>query len=130
MALRDDIPMGYTYDSNGKVLTFKDSNGYWYEYTYYSNGKVLTYKDSDGHWYEYTYDSNGNVLTCKDPGGYFKTLVHGEDYTLMYDETKKLYKAGCKVLDYDGCKKLFELEGGLYKDSKLFMKTINENEGK
>ena len=79
---------------------------------------------------KYTYDSNGKVLTHKNSDGYFKTLVHGEDYTLMYDETKKLYKAGCKVLDYDGCKKLFELEGGLYKDSKLFMKTINENEGK
>ena len=27
---------------------FKNSNGYWYECTRDSNGKVLTYKDSDG----------------------------------------------------------------------------------
>jgi YD repeat-containing protein len=45
-------PNGYSYertcDSNGNVLTFKDSNGYSYEYTYDSNGNELTYKDSDG----------------------------------------------------------------------------------
>ena len=33
---------------------------------------------------KYTYDSNGKVLTHKNSDGYFKTLVHGEDYTLMY----------------------------------------------
>ena len=27
------IPLGYTYDSNGNVLTFKDSNDYWREST-------------------------------------------------------------------------------------------------
>jgi len=38
----------FTYDSNGKVLTLKNSNEYSYEYTRDSNGKELTYKDSDG----------------------------------------------------------------------------------
>jgi len=37
-----------TYDSEGKTLTFKNSNGYSSEYTYDSNGKELTYKNSDG----------------------------------------------------------------------------------
>jgi len=45
-------PFGYseefTYDSNGNVLTLKNSNEYSYEYTRDSNGKELTFKDSDG----------------------------------------------------------------------------------
>ena len=45
-------PFGYseefTYDSNGNVLTLKNSKGYSYEYTRDSNGNELTYKDSDG----------------------------------------------------------------------------------
>ena len=46
----------------------------------------------------------------------------------MYDETKKLYTAGCRVLDYKGCKKLFKLEKCVYIDSELFMRAIEENE--
>ena len=45
-------PFGYseefTYDSNGNVLTYKDSNGFSCECTYDSQGNELTYKDSNG----------------------------------------------------------------------------------
>jgi hypothetical protein len=58
-----------TYDSNGRILTFKNSYGYSHEYTYDSNGNILTYKDSKGYSYEYTYDLRGNILTFKDPNG-------------------------------------------------------------
>ena len=84
MITRDDIPLGYTYDANGRVLTYKDSYGYWREYTYDARGRVLTLKDSDGRWrrvltfrdgegdwYEHTYDAHGWVLTCKDSDGYW-----------------------------------------------------------
>ena len=37
-----------TYDSNGNLLTFKDSTDYWSELTYDSNGNLLTFKDSNG----------------------------------------------------------------------------------
>jgi YD repeat-containing protein len=52
-------------------ITYKDSykNGYSWERTYDSNGNVLTYKDSDGYSSEYTYDSNGKELTFKDSDG-------------------------------------------------------------
>jgi hypothetical protein len=66
MIERNDIPCGSTYDSNGKILTYKNSNGYWEEFTYDSNGNELTFKDSYGYWYENTYDSNVNLLTFKD----------------------------------------------------------------
>jgi YD repeat-containing protein len=54
----------------GKVYRFcKYPNGYSYERTCDSNGNVLTFKDSNGFSYEYTYDSNGNELTYKDSNG-------------------------------------------------------------
>ena len=37
-----------TVDSNGNIITYKDSSGYSYEATYDSNGKELTYKNSNG----------------------------------------------------------------------------------
>ena len=66
----DKFPLGYTYDSNGNILTFKNSNGFWSEWTYDSRGNELTYKDSNGYWEEWTYDSNGNKLTHKNSEGY------------------------------------------------------------
>ena len=45
-------PLGYyherTYDENGYVLTFKNSNDYWESYTRAENGKELTFKNSVG----------------------------------------------------------------------------------
>ena len=66
------IPLGYTRDANGNMLTYKNSNGYWEEYTRDANGEVLTYKDSTGDWAEYTRDANGRMLTYKDSEGVFR----------------------------------------------------------
>lgn len=52
-----------------KVYEFYYSTGYSYEYTYDSNGEILTYKDSNGFSFEYTYDLNGNELTYKNSDG-------------------------------------------------------------
>ena len=68
---RPDIPLGYTRDSNGNVLTRKDDDGYWCELTRDSNGNVLIYKNSRGYSEEHTYDSNGRILTFKDSNGYW-----------------------------------------------------------
>lgn len=59
----------YTFDSNGRILIYKDSDGFSFESTYDSNGNRLTYKNSDGYSYERTYDSNGNQLTYKNSNG-------------------------------------------------------------
>jgi YD repeat-containing protein len=58
-----------TYDSNGNLLTFKNSDAYSYVFTYDLNGKLLTYKNNKGHWIEYTRDSNGKELTFKNSNG-------------------------------------------------------------
>ena len=41
-----------TYNSKGKVLTYKNSNGFSCECTYDSKGNILNYKNSDGYSYE------------------------------------------------------------------------------
>ena len=46
----DTLPLGSTRDANGKVLTYKDSNGYWSEYTRDAQSNELTYKNSSGYW--------------------------------------------------------------------------------
>ena len=46
----ETLPLDYTYDAQGQVLTFKDSNGNWGEYTYDAQGNELTYRDSYGYW--------------------------------------------------------------------------------
>ena len=117
MIVRDDIPIGFTRDTEGRVLTYKDSKGYWCEYTYDSKGRELTYKNSYGYWYEYTYDSEGRVLTHKDSTGYWREytydargrkLTHKQDgfsgvriaddgvFALLHDAEKGLFGAGCR----------------------------------
>ena len=63
------IALGYTYDSNGRVLSYKDSDGYWWERAYDTNGRELTYKSSTGFWRKCTFDSNGRELSYKDSTG-------------------------------------------------------------
>ena len=46
----ETIPLGYTYDHNGNVLSFRGINGDWSEYTRDAQSRVLTYKDSYGCW--------------------------------------------------------------------------------
>jgi hypothetical protein len=76
MIKRDDIPLGYTYDANGNVLTCKDSAGYWYEYTRDAMGNELTYTNETGKWI---------------------TLVEINNYTLRTQSGK--YWAGCRRFD-------------------------------
>ena len=52
-----------------KVYEFDKTDGFISESTYDSNGKQLTYKDSNGHWWESTQDSNGIELTYKNSNG-------------------------------------------------------------
>ena len=89
----DEYSYEYTYDSNGKALTYKSSSGYSYEYTRDSNGNIITYKDSDGLSSEYTYDSDGKELTYEDSNG----LTRGFDKTYTPEEIEFMNRA---VVDY------------------------------
>ena len=71
---RDDIPMGHTYDQNGRVLT---------------------YKSSTGEWSEYTYDQNGRELTYKIEGFSGIRIADDGRYVLHYDAANDTFLAGC-----------------------------------
>ena len=65
---RPDIPLGFTYDARGNLLTYKDSEGYWVLYTYGDKSYcyLLTYEDSDGYWFKYTRDRIGKIVDKKE----------------------------------------------------------------
>ena len=46
----DDSTYEYTYNEQGKLLTYKSSNGYNYERTYNEQGQEETYKNSNGYY--------------------------------------------------------------------------------
>ena len=122
------LPLGFTYESNN-LLTYRDSNGFWYEYTYDSNNiNELTFRNSNGSWREYTYDSNNNLLTYKNSNDTNRiVLINGEDYTLWYDINSKNYVAGCHELSYKECLDCYKKSKDEYSDAKLFMKTIRKH---
>ena len=103
---RPDIPLGYTRDTHGNVLTFKNSYGYWWEYTYDTHGNELTYKSSGGYWWECTCDKQGRELTYKNSNGLWTTLAVDPGYTLRNNADTGIYWAGCRqftaeqALDY------------------------------
>ena len=110
------IPLEYTCDNNGFMLSYKDSNGYWSECTRDSNGRGLSYKSSTGCWRESTYDTKGRELSYKDSDGFwcehtydthgrelsYKTndfngfrIADDGNYVLHYDNTNDTFLAGC-----------------------------------
>jgi YD repeat-containing protein len=63
------ISLGYTYDANGCELTFRDSEGDWWECTYDENGNPLTYRSSTGFWSERTYGPAAQEPTFRNSKG-------------------------------------------------------------
>ena len=61
------------YNKKGEIVYWFDANhsesDFWNETTYDKNGYILTYIDSDGYWVKYTRDSDGNELTYEDSKG-------------------------------------------------------------
>ena len=72
---RPDIPLGYTHNTHGNLLT---------------------YKDSDGSWCEFTYDAAGRELACKDKTGLWTTLAIDPHYILRHNADTGIYWAGCR----------------------------------
>ena len=85
----DGYSLEFTRDSNGNILTYKNSSGHSEECTYDSQGNELTYKDSDGYRYEYTRDSQGKELTYKDSNG----VSRGFDKTYTPEEVEFIKRA-------------------------------------
>jgi len=50
------------HDTNGNVIYFETSTGYWSKREFDSNGNQIYCEDSDGHWYKREYDANGKII--------------------------------------------------------------------
>jgi hypothetical protein len=59
----------YLYDSNGNIIYYEHSDGYWSKREFDSNGNITYYEDSDGYWYKYEYDTNGNCIYFENSNG-------------------------------------------------------------
>ncbi len=59
------IPLGYTRDDAGRVLTCIASTGFCYTYTRDDAGRVVTYRTSDGCREDYTYDAAGKCTITR-----------------------------------------------------------------
>ncbi len=70
--LKHDFSKGtlYLYDSNGKVIYYENSRGYWIKRDFDSNGKEIYFENSDGFWYKRDYDANGNKIYYENSNGY------------------------------------------------------------
>ena len=100
------------YDSNGKLIYYEHSDGYWGKTEYYSNGKEIYFENSDGTWAKREYDSNGNKIYYEHSNGYWYKKEYDSNGKLIYYENSdgkiidKRPKSTCngKVVEIDGKK--------------------------
>jgi hypothetical protein len=59
------------YHKNGGIAFFywEGENEEWNERAYHTSGRLLTYKDSSGYWARYTCDEDGDELTFENSKG-------------------------------------------------------------
>ena len=98
------------YYKNSDVLAYRkyELNGVLCEYTYDENGKPLSYKTSDGYSSKTTRDENGNEIAFKNSDGFYQ--VKGNKVT---KEEYEAFIAQLNSNNLDG--KEAEIEGRKYK---------------
>ena len=100
----------YTFNEQGRRITYEDSNGYSCEYTYDENGNELTYEDSKGYSCERTYDENGNELTYEDSRGYwFKTTYDKYGREDTYENSQGDYRIKGSEVTKEEFERFFKL---------------------
>jgi len=77
-------------DSNGNLIYFEDSDGYWYKLEYDSNGNKIYFENSNGYWSKAEFDSKGNLIYYEDSEG---TIIDNRPKTveLTMDEIAKKF---------------------------------------
>ena len=58
------------YNTNGNLIYYEYSNGYWSKSEYDNNGNLIYYEYSNGDWSKSEYDDNGNLIYREDSDGY------------------------------------------------------------
>ena len=62
---RPDIPLGYTRNENGHILSYKGQNGSWYINTFDDRNRPLVFREYDGYCEEFFYDLGVVVVLFK-----------------------------------------------------------------
>ena len=91
----------YLYDSNGKIIYFENSDGYWVKREYDSNGKEIYFENSTGHWVKREYDTNGKIIYYENSDG--KEIYYENSNGIILDNRPKSTCNG-KVVEIDGKK--------------------------
>jgi hypothetical protein len=111
--LKHDFSKGslHLYDSNGKVIYYENSNGYWFKQEFDSNGNYIYSEDSNGYWFKREFDSNGNEIYYENSNGWYKRDYDTNGNEIYYEDSNgKIIdnrpKSSCngKVVEIDGKK--------------------------
>jgi hypothetical protein len=81
-------------DSEGNLIYFENSDGYWFKRKYDSDGNQIYYEDSDGYSAKYEFDSNGKEIYLEDSDG---TIIDDRPKTDVQKAIELLTKEGLIV---------------------------------
>ncbi len=78
---------GYNvYDTDGNVIYFEDSSGFWEKWEFDANGNRIYYENSDGDWVKYGYDTNGNRIYHEYSSGFWEKWEYDTNGNVIYYE--------------------------------------------
>jgi hypothetical protein len=73
-------------DSQGNVIYYESSDGYWTKSEFNSQGKEIYYEDSYGFWYKREFDSQGNEIYFENSCGNWIKREYDSQGNLIYFE--------------------------------------------
>lgn len=82
------------YDTDGNWVYYEDSNGSWAKREYDASGNLIYYENSNGHWEKSEYDADGNQIYWEDSNG---TIVDKRAKTEVQKAIELLEKEGLIV---------------------------------
>ncbi len=107
------------YDSNGNIIYFEESYGFWSKREYDTNGNEIYYENSEGYGAKYEYDTNGNQIYYENSYEYWAKWEYDSNGNVIYYENSygtienNRPKESCegKIVEVDGKKyKLKEVD--------------------
>jgi len=74
------------YNTNGNIIYYESSKGYWEIKEYSKEGHLILWKNSDGYWYKKEYDTNGNEIYREYSDGYWVKTEYDTNGSIIYRE--------------------------------------------
>ena len=113
--LKHDLSKGVLslYDSNGKLIYYEYSDGYWCKKEFDANGNLIYYESSNGFWYKKEFDSNDNNIYFENSDGYWikrefdsngKVIYYEDSTGTIINNRPKKETCNGRVVEIDGKK--------------------------